>query len=671
MRLAYFYAVIGIVLSLVIVSSFAQVPLQAQSGQSTLSIGKISLNYLTKNGYESTPAVPEHWALSALPLSWFNSAPTITGAWTSSNASSSTILSPNIYTSEDSAYPYYGNSGGEVIIYDNYIYAFCTSTGTIAGSRSGGTLYWTSEPYSDYDYIVTKATWTESSYSDITYLGAAILVNNTVYIGAQMSGDAYIIAATLGSGGTISSWTTYEIATSGAVEAILYANGKWYVAVGNGPAIVYYGSSLSSLSTYAPSGYTYGDIVGLVQTANGDIVVGWYDGQTDVAFAYYNPSSNAWSSVYTISAPSGYYSSDWGIIAFQNDNYAPTYGYQMAATGNTVVFALIWYDVYPASTTSLIGDSNIITLYSYQIGASSPTLLYEGNIYNEYGYQTWLALYGVENDIYLAYGYTASSGAQYVAVNVSDNAGETWSNIYLSGTSTFENGGMCSYGAGQGAAKFYPMPQYVFYNGSIIVFSLGDYPLSNTVSDYELEFPLMGLMVVNAPQSLSSYQISLSNIVPSGSFVEAYSGAPLNTFNLTATVYQGLSTSNLTQGASQTWTDVSSGSSLSWITPWLQLQNPSTNSNGTYTNYYLIDFTLNSINAITKQPMSYTTNVTLTNSLYWDTSLDVFNGSNFYITGGNMTPVLEIPFQAIILLVLLWSAIGYLIYRDIRMVEPD
>jgi hypothetical protein len=141
--------------------------------------------------------------------------------------------------------------------------------------------------------------------------------------------------------------------------------------------------------------------------------------------------------------------------------------------------------------------------------------------------------------------------------------------------------------------------------------------------------------------------------------------------NLTVTIYQGLNLSSLTQGASQTWTDFSSGSSLSWTTPWLQLQNPSTSSNGTYTNYYVVQFTLNAINAFTKQPMSYIANVTLTNNLYWDTALDVFNGSNFYITGGNMTPVLEIPFQAIMLLALLWAVIAYLIYRDNRMAELD
>jgi len=94
-------------------------------------------------------------------------------------------------------------------------------------------------------------------------------------------------------------------------------------------------------------------------------------------------------------------------------------------------------------------------------------------------------------------------------------------------------------------------------------------------------------------------------------------------------------------------------------------------SNGTYTNYYVVQFTVSALNAITKQPMSYTANVTLTNSLYWDTALDVFNGSNFYITGGSMTPVLVLPFQAIMLLVLLWIAIIYLIRRDIRMSELD
>jgi|GEM_PF-2708676 len=1008
MRLAYFYLVLGIVLSLVIVSSYAQVPLVAQNGQNTLSIGKISINYLTNNGYESTPAVPKNWQLSFLPLSWFSSAQAanINVVNTLSNISGSTLILPNIYASETEGYPLYGDSGGEIIIYDNYIYAFYTSTGSAKGSTSGETLYWTSEPFSDYDYILTKATWTKTSYTGITYLGAAILVGNTVYIGAQMSGDAYIIAATLGSGGTISSWTTYEIATSGAVEAILYANNEWYVAVGNGPAILYYGSSLSSLSTYAPSGYTYGDIVGLVQTANGDIVVGWYDGSTTVAFAYYNPSSNTWSSVYTISAPSGYYSNDWGIITLQNEDYAPMYGYQMAATGNTVLFALIWNNKVPANSPGMEEAVSQIALYSYQIGASSPTLIYDGTLYNQDEYWQWLTLYDIENTIYLAYGYAGSAngyeGYQYEAINVSPNGGKTWYNVYLFYISQLANNNYWHYGKGQ--ADMAPVPQYAFYNGSLLVYSLGDYPLTNNVTagGYLLEFPLMGLMIVNVPQTLSSYQISLSNIVPTGSFVEAYPGAPLNTMNLTITVYQGLNLSSLTQAASQTWTDIASGSSLSWTTPWLQLQTPNlypitiTNSqssatpapfqqmiyipdsvasslgidsnaqnvmflsggsplyswfegnNGTgyiwwvnlpngipasssiqiqmnitpgandyatyypyvgeapqlsptygqydngqyvflayadgntpisdfsvysgytlsqatgvsygsttinalkltgyaskagtldfylntvslpasesyiaegnaqwytssttgdtdivaliqspssspnaiavggvpgfgnhffdqeyissgsynsnknsagsagqgwvygsltyiagsstfsaytsstlysptysgsttnpisssgsnlylgvigsqnsnypanaywnwlrvrayppngvmpsitisnvnvsYTNYYVIELTVSALNAITKQPMSYTANVTLTNSLYWGTSLDVFKGSNFYITGGNMTPVLVLPFQGVMLLVLLWSAIAYLIYRDIRMSELD
>ena len=688
MKLAYFYLVLGIVLSLVIVSSFAQVPLVAQSGQNTLSVGKISINYFTKNGYESTPAVPKNWQLSFLPLSWFTSAPSsITLMNTLSNISqSSTDFLPNIGAAQASMT--YGDEGGEIIIYGNYIYAFYTSTGSYTGSTFGETLYWTSEPMSDYDYIITEATWTASSYSNITYLGAAILVGNTVYIGAQMNGYAYIIAATLGSGGTISSWTTYEIATSGAVEAIIYANNEWYVAVGNGPAVLYYGSSLSSLSTYAPSGYTYGDIVGLVQTANGDIVVGWYDGSTTVAFAYYNPSSNSWSSVYTISAPSGYYSNDWGILTLGKENYAPMYGYQMAAVGNTVVFDLMWDSVYPAKSTNMQSYNYVLTTYSYQIGSSSPTLISSRSNVDAITEYPWLAMYGLGNDIYVAFGGTQVTSNSYdydiQVINVSQNAGVTWNNLYLWSSSSIEyaeNNGPIYYGmvinqefaSAREQIDFYPSPQYAFYNGSLLVFSVGDIPYQNPSSGYSetSEFPLIGIMMLNPPATLSSYQISLSNIVPSGSFVEAYSGAPLNTMNLTATIYQGLSTSSLTQGASQTWTGVSSGSSFSWTTPWLQLQNPSTNSNGTYTNYYIINFKVNALNAITKQPMSYSENVTLTNNLYWDTALDVFNGSSFYITGGTMYPVLELPFQGIMLLALLWAVIAYLIYKDIKMTELD
>jgi len=581
MRLAYFYLVLGIVVSLVIVSSYAQVPLVAQSGQNTLSVGKISINYLTNNGYESTPAVPKNWQLSFLPLSWFTSAPgSITVQTTLTGITTSSYILPNIYVAENSAL--YGDSGGEVVIYDDYIYAFYTSTGSTSGSTSGGTLYWASEPFNNYYYnILTEATWTASSYSSITYLGAAILVGNTVYIGAQMSGDAYIIAATLGSGGTISSWATYEIATSGAVEAILYANNEWYVAVGNGPAILYYGSSLSSLSTYAPSGYTYGDIVGLVQTINGNIVVGWYDGSTTVAFAYYNPSSNSWSSVYTISAPSGYYSNDWGILALGGNDYAPMYGYQMATSGNTVVLDLLWDSIYPATSTNMSTYSYTLTTYSYQIGSSSPTLISSRSNVDNTAKYPWLTMYSIGNDIYVAFGGIQTNNYDIQVINVSQNAGVTWNNLYLWNSSSISNDdALINYGSSSASEKvyFYPSPQYAFYNGSLLVFSVGDIPYENPSSGSSTtsEFPLIGILVLNPPAALSSYQISLSNIVPSGSFVKAYPGAQLNTMNLTVTVYQGLSPSSLTQEASQTWTGVSSGSSLSWTTPWLQLPSLST-----------------------------------------------------------------------------------------------
>jgi len=994
MRLAYFYLVLGIVASLVIVSSFAQVPLVAQSGQNTLSVGKISINYFTNNGYESTPAVPKDWQLSFLPFSWFASAPSsidVTNTLVNFTAGTSARVLPNM--SVVTGNPLFGNAGGEVIIYDNYIYAFFTSTGSYTGSTSGESLFWTSEPFCNYYHLIYTAAWTNSSYTDITYLGAATLVGNTVYIGAQMSGDAYIIAATLGSGGTISSWTTYEIATSGAVEDILYANNEWYVAVGNGSAILYYGSSLSSLSTFAPSGYTYGDIVGLVQTINGNIVVGWYDNSTMVAFAYYNPSSNSWSSVYTISAPSGYYSNDWGILTLGGQDYAPMYGYQMAATRNTVVFDLIWDSVYPATASSMSSYNYVLTTYSYQIGSSSPTLISSRSNADTIAQYPWLAMYGLGNDIYVAFGGAQSNNYVIQIINVSQNAGVTWNNLYFWNSSSIDRTiSLVDYGssAEKEEAEFYPSPQYAFYNGSILLFSVGDIPTSNPSSgtNQNTAFPLFGIMMLNVPEALGFYQISLSNIVPSGSFVEAYSGASLNTMNLTVTVYQGLNTSSLTQGASQTWTDVASGSSLSWTTPWLQLQNlsspypiiitnsqssatpapfqqmiylpnstassfgidsnaqnvmflsggsplyswfegnngsgyiwwvklpngipasssiqiqmnvtagandyatyypyvgeapqlsstygqydngqdvfnfydnfsgttlssnwinngmsvtvnngvtltpsglagtwsrdsityntnvysinyvaesytkitalgsdinpimilnsnsgtaysgsydfveggidlsgttpsyyhdtqtssgsvtstsismpsgysysafnvyqiyvdgasvgaavdysnilntqtdynPSTQyvgigswpgavtpttvtqwfrirayppngvmpsalvSNGTYTNYYVVQFTVSALNALTKQPMSYTANVTLTNSLYWDTALGVFGDSNFYIIGGSMTPVLVLPFQAIVLLVLLWIAIIYLIRRDIRMSEFD
>jgi len=1001
MRLAYFYLVLGIVVSLVIVSSYAQVPLVAQSGQNTLSVGKISINYLTNNGYESTPAVPKNWQLSFLPLWWFYSAPSITVQNTLSNTSTSTNFLPNIVPAVGS--PLLGDSGGEVIIYDNYVYAFYTSTGSTSGSTSGETLYWTSEPFNDYDYIITKATWTASSYSNIKYLGAATLVGNTVYIGAQMSGDAYIIAATLGSGGTITSWTSYQIATSGAVEAILYANNEWYVAVGNGPAVLYYGSSLSSLTAYAPSGYTYGDIVGLVQTANGDIVVGWYEDSstnnfegTTVAFAYYNPSSNTWSSVYTISAPSGYYTNDWGITALGGKSYAPMYGYQMAASGNTVVFDLIWDSENPDIENSMSSYTYMLNTYSYQIGSSSVTLISSsnGNDVDNVALYPWLVMYSVGNDIYVAFGgtqVTSNYDWDIQTISVSQNAGVTWKTLYSWSSSSISNDEIeVPYGSAE--VNFYPDPQYAFYNGSLLVFTVGDIPYENPSAGTSTtnEFPLFGIIMLNAPEALSSYQISLSNIVPSGSFVEAYPGAPLNTVNLTVTVYQGLNMSSLTQGASQTWADIPVGSSLSWTTPWLQLQTPNlypitiTNSqssatqapfqqmiyipnstassfgididsnaqnvmflsggsplyswfegnngtgyiwwvklpngipasssiqiqmnvtpgandyatyypyvgeapqlsstygqydngqyvfnfydnfagttlssnwinngmsvtvnngvtltpsgsagtwsrdsityntnvygtnyvaesytkitalgsdinpimilnsnsntaysgsydfveggidlsstspsyyhdtqtssgsitstsismpsgysysafnvyqiyvkgasigvavdysgilntqtsynpstqylgigswagaytpttvtlwfrtrayppngvmpsitlpiNASYTSYYVVQFTVNALNAFTKQPMSYIANVTLTNNLYWDTALDVFDGSNFYITGGSMTPVLVLPFQAIMLLALLWIAIIYLIRRDIRMSELD
>ena len=703
MKLAYFYAVIGIVLSLVIVSSFAQVPLQAQSGQNTLSIGKISLNFITKNGYESTPAVPEHWALSALPLSWFNSPPpsSIPYNLAFQNSSSAVNLNggpkPDLGTYPDNPNKYYGSYGGDLILYDDYVYAFIDNVSS---------LYWTATPIWDYNNIDTGSgiTWTSVGYStssgnNPTILETATLINNTVYLGVEYNNEPYILAANLGSDGTISSWTSYEIASSGggAVEDILYANGEWYIGVGeSSSALVYYGPSLSGpFSTYAPgSSYQstqfysnvalYGDLLGLVQTQNGDIVVGWFINDSAIAFAYYTPSTGSWSSVYTITAPSGYYDNEAGLESYDSNGAyltTPIYGEQMTAVGNTVILDVLWllpydYENYIDYGSYAVNIPSDIYLYYYNIGASSPseyTLTvsswspYAGSGSGPYG-PSWTEILTEGTDVYLFAG-TASGYIPgcFEVVYVSQGTSESWAllaNIILTDKSYYTTSSSIDYDT-----TLLLDPWYVFANSTTVAVSMGSFGIKT--SSEEETAPLAAEMYFNFPPSLSSYQISLSNIVPSGSFVQAYSGAPLNTINLTVTVYQGLSTSNLTQGASQTWTDVSSGSSLSWTTPWLQLQNPSTNSNGTYTNYYVVQFTVSALNAITKQPMNYTANVTLTNSLYWDTSLDVFNGSNLYITGGNMYPVLEMPFQAIMLLALLWSAIAYLIYRDIRMVEVD
>jgi hypothetical protein len=190
-------------------------------------------------------------------------------------------------------------------------------------------------------------------------------------------------------------------------------------------------------------------------------------------------------------------------------------------------------------------------------------------------------MYSIGNDIYVAFGGIQTNNYDIQVINVSQNAGVTWNNLYLWNSSSINNDdALINYGSSSASEQvyFYPSPQYAFYNGSLLVFSVGDIPYQNPSSGSSTtsEFPLIGILVLNPPESFDFYQISLSNIVPTGSFVQAYSGAPLNTMNLTVTVYQGLSQSSLTQEASQTWTGVSSGSSLSWTTPWLQLPSLST-----------------------------------------------------------------------------------------------
>jgi len=1016
MRLAYFYVVLGIILSLVIVSSYAQVPLVAQSGQNTLSVGKISINYFTNNGYESTPAVPKNWQLSFLPLSWFYSPPpsSISYNLAFQNSSSGVNLNggplPNLGTYDS----VYGSWGGALILYNDYVYAFV---------YNGTALYWTSTPIWNWNNIDTGSgiKWTSVGYS-LTYLGAATLINNTVYLGAQSNGEPYVLAATLGSGGTISSWKSYQISSSGggAVEDILYANGEWYIGVGeSSSALVYYGSSLSGpFSTYAPgssyqtnalstSSNVYGDLLGLAQTQNGDIVVAWYVTPTEIGFAYYTPSTNTWSSVYTITAPSGYCDTETGIPIFSNGKYLspPIFGEQIAATGNTVIIDVLWIKMYNNESYANGGTyvdyaPGSISLYYYTIGASSPTAYnltvpswssYAG----KYGL-AWTTIISEGADVYLFAGVGPPAYPANIVIYVSKGTSESWArlaNINLCGQTYYASSSSSNYLTSLALA-----PWFVFANSTTMAVSLGS--LGSYPTNQLETVPLAGEIYFNYPPALSSYQISLSNIVPSGSFVEAYPGAPLNTMNLTVTVYQGLNMSSLTKGASQTWTDVASGSSLSWTTPWLQLQTPNlytitiTNSqssatpapfqqmiyipastasslgiannaqnvmflsggsplyswfegnngtgyiwwvklpngipasssiqilmnvtpgandyatyypyvgeapqlsspygeydngqyvflayangntpissfsvysgytlsqatgvaygstkinalkltgyaskagtldfylntvslpasesyiaegnaqwytssttgdtdivaliqspssspnaiavggvpgfgnhffdqeyissgsynsnknsqgtagqgwvygsltyiagsstfsaytsstlysptysgsttnpisssgsnlylgvigsqnsnypanaywnwlrvrayppngvmpsislpNGAYTNYYVVQFTVSALNAFTKQPMSYSANVTLTNTLYWDPYLDVFKDSNFYITGGSMTPVLVLPFQAIMLLVLLWAVIIYLIRRDIRMSELD
>jgi hypothetical protein len=637
---------VGLVISIVVIGSMAEVPYTYTGATNSISIGKVSLDYFTPTRFTSLPAKPAGSILSEIPLSWFQSAPPAFALNQSGTGTSSSnyVFSPSYGYSPPST-NYAG--GGILVYYDNYYYNIVVDYGGSTG---------------DLDYLYATAIDTRTAvtgtfgyqwssaqstpYTNVQYVEEGFVSGSTLYFLADMGATAYIVSCTLGAG-SLSNWNSYEVVSGGVPEAIAVSGSDWYVAVA-GLGVYESTSGVGGPYTQIYSGLASTDVAGMVITQNGALVLVYYTGisgnsGTGYAMQYYQ--NGAWSSTYSITQ------SDFDPMAGRSlttsgvETMGPV-GQFVASEGNTVIVTIPYYS--PGATANAA-----IYVSNFTVGTSSgwSALKEVGSNSGElHGYFPLLFTYN--NDVYMIitsgkYNTNTDTWVSSITVLVSSGDYAEWKTLY-SNTLTADAFNIREYGSIYGSAEGYPGLVTLTGNDIAVIWD-----------SYNLYLPDLAA-AFTVPSSLSQFQISVSGIQASGQYIKASSSAASNTANVNLEILAGHNASQMTEVSNYTWNDVSLPFSDSYTTPWLNLASATTQGYYNYT--YEAQVTVSGVNAITGSTMSQTATLQLQNKLYWSTTYSAFDPgyTQFNVIGGNMTPTISLPANAINMLIVTWTAIAFL-----------
>ena len=636
----------GIVLTVVLIAAFAQVPYYNDTTTNGFSIQKVSINYFNQGqGLTALPAKPSSNAgimgtlYSVFPFSWFNS-----------QASAAINLTHNggdspFYTLEGISGSYYPL--GVSAYYDGYYYAFTSPSGT--------NFYYTSVPVASVGGEWSQSSGANEGPYQAQAIGPAVQNGNQFSFVALDGGAIDIYSCTLTSGGSASSWNSYQVVSgmpNFQPSALLNPGGgsTWYVAMPE-EGVWKSTSGLGGPWSKMNLGVTIsGDIMGMAALANGDIALVYlYSG---IDLIYYSPSTGSWSSSYNIPTVSGYSFLDWGGApgtgSYQYDE-GPM-GFEVAAVNNTIAIVGTWST---ASSSSAQGKY-LIDVYNFTVGTSSAWSA-PYTLYTTGSNTVWIAVPQITahgNDFFVILNYIHSLGSSGTETIYAGPATDTasWG---VAGSYTTASSEVTDYSSNNGV---YGDPGAITISGNQITYLFDD------MDGY---VPLQFLAFI-PPSSLSEFQIGVSGISASGQYVKATNSAAINTANIQLQIWSGPNPSSLSMVSSTSWNDVSLPYSLSsYTTPWLNFVSASQSGNYNYT--YQIRLVETGINVITGAEINATATLNLQSQLYWSSALGVFGKeATFSVIGGNMVPSFSLPMFAIYMLLLLWAGLAIVIWHDRR-----
>ena len=292
----------GIVLTVVLIAVFAQVPYYAANNTEAVGIQKVTLNYYNQNGFTTTPIAPRSPLLSEFPLSWFASSP-----------GPSAVIDSQVSTTEHGYYTGTLSIGDTLDIYPNtVIIAVVTMT-----EVNGPTLPFSSDSVGlSYTEIAQQGgnyNYVEVYVANVTS-GVASGTSDTIdFYGSSSYYDSYMLVglAIYDVAGITTSGAVVSYNTNGATSPV---NASTFQAYLQGFTVGALGTN-SGTSTSAGAGYTlsigtdvggdYGGIYTEYSTSVSGTTNASFSGKLnywlDLAVSFKNPSAPPSLSSYSLS----------------------------------------------------------------------------------------------------------------------------------------------------------------------------------------------------------------------------------------------------------------------------------------------------------------------------------------------------------------------------------